>query len=342
MPVTIKDIAKKMGVSHTTVSRALNGNQIIPESTAAGIRKAAEEMGYFPSVAARGLKTNHSQVIGTVVSRIDNPYFGEIIQGIENILQQNGYSLFVASSHLDLTNEENIVRAFAEHRVDGVIICSVSFSSQHAEKLAQYDIPIVVVNNESPEEYRCSISHDDVDGASQITHHLLSLGHTRIAYIGNSLAERINQERMQGFYKEMALAGIPEDEYLILSTSGGEIENGIQGMECLLNEKFDPTAVFCFNDLMAIGALNLLNKNGIRVPDDISVAGFDNIAISAYTSPPLTTFDQPKRRIGAEAADMLLNMIQSPDGNQNEGQLSRVLHGILLTRESTSPPRIKE
>ena len=339
MPVTIKDIARKAGVSHTTVSRALNGNHSIPERTTLAICELAKEMGYLPSAAARGLKTNKSHAIGVIVSRIDNPYFGEILQGIEEILQKTGYSLFVASSHLDFDSEKNIVQAFAEHRVDGVIICSITFGSKHADLLKKYGMPIVVVNNQSPEDYQCSIANDDVDGARNVTRHLIALGHTEIAYLGNSSADRINEDRLLGFRAEIQRAGLQVNESFIVNCATSEIEDGVHGMEELLKREPRPTSVFCFNDLMAIGALSVLNSNKINVPDEISIAGFDNIPYSAYTSPPLTTFDQPKRMIGTEAAQMLMGIIDNHDNIQNIVPVTHMMRGHLLVRSSTSAPK---
>lgn len=336
MPVTIKDIAKKAGVSHTTVSRALNGNPSIPEKTAQSIKELAESMGYFPSAAARGLRTKRSHAIGVIVSRIDNPYFGEIVLGIEDALKQTGYSLFVASSHMDFSIEKNIIHSFAEHRVDGVIICSVTIDTQHANFLKQYGMPIAVVNNESPDEFSCSIAHDDVDGARQLTQYMLSLGHQNIAYFGNALAKRINHDRLSGFCEAIEQTGFMIDQKLILEFPGGEIENGVVAMNKLIQSTNLPTAVFCFNDLMAIGALKVLNDNGIKVPEEISITGFDNIPFSGYTFPPLTTFDQPKRNIGSEAARMLLDLLNSKGSTENKAPLSRIMRGQLLIRESTS------
>jgi len=337
LPVTIKDIAKAAGVSHATVSRSLNGNSLIPEKTAASIRSLAEEMGYLPSAAARGLKTNRSRVLGVIVSRIDNPYFGEVVQGIEDALQGTGYSIFVASSNFDGSQEKSIVQAFGEHRVDGVIIGSVYFSREHSASLTKYGIPIVVINNQSPRNYDHSIAHDDVFGAQEITHHLIQLGHTRIAYIGDQQAGRINRDRIRGFQKAMGAAGLPVDSELVITTAGSTIDQGIEGMKSLLTLRHLPSAIFCFNDLMAIGALKVLQQEGIDVPGQVSLAGFDNISYSAYTTPALTTFDQPKRLIGSEAARMLLGLIdqgQDPDGNHKNP--TRLIRGQLLVRESTA------
>ncbi len=350
MPVTIKDIARAAGVSHATVSRALNGNTLIPEKTAASIRNLAEKMGYTPSAAARGLKTHRSRVLGVIVSRIDNPYFGEVVQGIEDALQNTGYSIFIASSNLDCAHEKTIVQAFCEHRVDGVIIGSVHFSREYSNSLKKRGIPIVVVNNQSPRDYDYSIAHDDVFGAQEVTNHLINLGHTRIAYIGDSSAGRINRDRIRGFRQSMEAAGLPVDANWIVTTRGSGIEQGNEGMNLLLNLSSLPTAVFCFNDLMAIGALKLMQQQGIEVPNQVSLAGFDNISYSAYTTPALTTFDQPKRQIGSEAARILLDLIQrepcgndhEPGNNGHEPPPTQLIRGQLLVRESTTRCTRKE
>ena len=343
MSVTIKDIARAAGVSHTTVSRALNGNSLIPESTASAIRELARQMGYVPSAAARGLRTNRSRAIGVIVSRIDNPYFGEVVQGIEEALQGAGYSIFVASSYLDYGHEHSIVQAFGEHRVDGVIIGSVTFNHEHAEILKGYGVPVVVINNQSPRQYANAIAHDDVYGAREVTAHLIGLGHRRIAYLGNRQATRINGERLRGYRLACEENGLTPDPGLVLLSDGSEIENGESAMEELFKLPQLPDAVFCFNDLMAIGALKTLKRRGVDVPRQLSLAGFDNIPYSAYTSPALTTFDQPKLRIGFEAASLLLELINNGNGsNGNRSTTTRRIRGELLVRESTAENHNKE
>ncbi len=339
MPVTIKDIARLSNVSHSTVSRALHGSPLIAESTVARIRRVALELGYSPSVAARSLKTNRSQALGVILSSVDDPFFGEILQGIEEVAQNSGYSLFIAASQRDPDRERNIVQAMREHSVDGVIICSASFSDAQSSQLHNFGIPIVVVNNQSAEDYRYSIYHDDADGNRQITRHLLELGHRRIAYLGNSQSGRTTIDRMSGFKDEMNSTGLPILPGMIHEVPGGGPDDGLAGVAHFLRLSERPTALICFNDMMATGVLKGLQLAGLCVPADMSVTGFDNIVFSAFTSPPLTTFDQPKRFIGAEAATLVLDLLKIPSQNrQPEQPKVQMLKGRLLVRESTAPP----
>ena len=335
MAVTIKDIAKRAGVSHTTVSRALHGNALISDETGRRICKLAAEMGYQPSAAARSLKTHRSQVLGVIVSSLDDPFFSEILQGIEDCAQEGGYNLFIAASQHDPQREQKIVRTLMEHRVDGVIICSTPFSKAQGRHLLEYGFPIVVVNNQSAEGFRYSIYHDDVDGSRQMTRHLIGLGHRRIAYLGNSLSGRTTLDRLAGFRQEMQAAGLPVPATYEHQVAGGSPMRGLAGAEYFLSLPARPTAIVCFNDQLATGMLRGLRDAGLEVPADISVTGFDNITFSAYTHPPLTTFDQPKRFIGVETARLLLGLLrQEPDSAEKV----ITLKGRLLVRASTAAP----
>ncbi len=342
MAVTIKDIAKRVGVSHTTVSRALHGNPLISPETTERIRRMAAEMGYRPSAAARSLKTHHSQALGVIVSNIDDPYFSEVLQGIESTAQESGHSLFIAASQRDPEREDAIVRTMVEHRVEGVIICSTSFGAERGRKFVDDGVPIVAVNNQAAEDYRYSISHDDIHGSRQLARHLISLGHTRIGYLGNDLSGRTNLDRLTGYQQELRAAR--------LDLLAGCVENVAYGQPHAIEAAADqflrsgtaPTAIVCYNDMMAIELLQVLHLRGVRVPQDMSITGFDNIVFSAYTSPPLTTFDQPKRFIGEEAGRLLLSLLD--DARQDEADASnnvRVLRGKLLVRDSTDVPRMR-
>jgi DNA-binding LacI/PurR family transcriptional regulator len=339
MPITVKDIARKAGVSHSTVSRALHGHPLISEETRERVQQIALELGYRPSAAARTLKTRRSKVLGVVLRNIDDPFFSEILQGIEEITQTGGYSLFIAAINRDLERKPDIVQTMVEHRVEGVIICSASFSEEQSRQFLRYGVPIVVVNNHSIEDFRYSIYHDDIDGSRQVTRHLLDLGHKKIAYLGNSVSGRVTLDRLTGFRQEMVSAGIDVPAEYIHEVAGGGTEDGLAAANVLLDLPTRPTAVVCYNDMMAIGLLKGLHQAGLRVPQDISVTGFDNIVFSAYTNPPLTTLDQPKRFIGAEAARLLLELLDTPLDEQSPNQKNaRILKGQLLVRGSTTHP----
>ena len=338
MIATIKDVAKRAGVSHSTVSRALNDNPLISPLTAQRVRQAALELGYHPSAAARSLKTNQTQALGVVVSNIDDPFFSEILQGIEEVAQNQGYSLFISASQRDTARERTIVQVMREHRLDAVIICSTSFSASQSRQLLDQGIPIVVINNQAAEEYRYSIFHDDVDGCRQVTRHLIELGHCRIAYLGNRLSGRTTLDRLAGFQQEMDAHNLPVLEEYIYQVDGSEPQNGFAGAGYFLGLQEPPTALVCYNDTLAIGALQRLQQAGVRVPEQCSVTGFDNIVFSAFTNPPLTTLDQPKHFIGAEAARLVLSLL-TPAGRSTTSKMqSLILKGALLVRQSSAPP----
>ncbi len=339
MPVTIKDIAKIAGVSHTTVSRALRDHPAIAPETVQRIKKIAAEQGYLPSAVARGLKTSRSRTVGVIVSSIDNPFWSEVLQEIDDVLHPAGYSLFVVASHRDKLREKEIVRAMVERRVDGVLLCSPNFSVDQGRLMFEYGLPVAVVNNQGAEDYLYSIYTDNDYGSRMALRHLISLGHRRIAYLGSSQGGRTTVEREQGYRAEMEAAGLPIDNALIYPGGQGTPAGGFAGGEYFLSLKEPPTAIFCFNDFMAIGVYSALYQAGVHIPQDISVVGFDNIAISAYLTPPLTTFHQPKDKLGAEAARLMLYLFEPrPEMAQLPEPQTIVLRGELCVRASTQAP----
>jgi len=339
MPATIKDIARYAGVSHTTVSRALHHSPLISPQTTERIEEIAVQLSYQPSVAARSLKTNRSLVLGVIVSQIADPYFSEILQGIDDVAQENGYSLFIASAEHNPRRENAIIQTMREHRVDGVILCSPRLYAQQSQQLNSYNIPIVAINNQADEDYQFAIYHDDVDGCRQACQHLIDLGHTKIAYLGDATAGRTNQERLLGFRKAMQEAGKQVQEENIYLASGSSAAQGLAGAEYFLSLSEKPTAIICYNDMIAIGVLKAVRQMGLSVPQDLSVTGFDNILYSDYTQPPLTTIDQPKRFLGSEAAKMMFAQLCSNNHPVNGVPWNRKLKGMLLIRQSTAPPR---
>ncbi len=336
--ITIKDIAKIAGVSHSTVSRALRGHAEISEETTKRIKKIASDLGYVPSAVARGLKTKRSQALGVVVNRIDDPFFSEILQGIEDLLQEGGYSLFVAASNRDPSREKSIVQSMRERQVDGVIVCTTQFGDEHRSQLERFGFPIVAIGNLEGVNYKWLVYHDDLYGIAQITKYLIESGHKRIAYLGNSRAKRTTQGRMNSFIHEMNAANLSIPDEYIFHCPNGRPEGGEIGAKHCINLVDPPTAILCFNDMMAIGVLKALREAGIQVPRDCSVVGFDDIPIAAYTYPSLTTLKQPKYQLGYEAAQMMYKVLQSQSDISSAHGQTLMLRGELIVRETTAPP----
>jgi len=221
MATTIKDIASRAGVSHTTVSRALHGHPAIPSHTVERIRKIADEMGYEPNRAARGLKTMRTATLGVIVRRIDDPFFTEVLQGIEDCLHGQGYSLILAASHRDAERERAITRVMSAHRVEGVILCFTQVSDEHRRRLERFRVRTVLINNQATDSSANAVYHDDAYGSHEVTCHLIGQGHTRIAYLGNAGAGVTTKKRLDGFMEAMREAGLPvEPEYIVEGPNG--------------------------------------------------------------------------------------------------------------------------
>jgi len=342
MRVTIKDIAKATGVSHSTVSRALRGQPEIPKETADKIKRVAIELGYVPSAVARGLKTQRSNALGVVVSRIDDPFFSEVLQGIEDVLRSAGFSLFVAASNRDSGHERTIVQAMRQRQVDGVILSTTQFGEEHRSQLEDYGVPIVAIGNRDVPYFQWLVYHDDAYGVGEIAKYLIQMGHKKIAFLGNKRAERTSQARLKGLRSALKAAQLPLAKEYVFHCPDGQPYGGEVGARHFLNLEEPPTALICFNDMMALGVMKILRENGIRVPEDCSVTGFDDIDFAAYTSPALTTFEQPKYRLGYEAAQMMRTLLQSnPEDNAEQGRAVR-LRGRLVVRETTAPPPVAQ
>ncbi len=335
MAVTIKDIADIAQVSHTTVSRALRNHSAISRDTAVRIRQIADELGYVPNSIARGLKSSSSHILGVIVHRIDDPSWGAVVDGIEAVLQAEAYSLFLAASHRDPVREKAIIRNMCEHRVAGVIICASQVDPRQLQQLQQMSVPVVLVGNQVKETVTPSVGHDDENGSYELTRHLLALGHTDIGYLGNAIAGKPNDDRLIGYRRALADAGLLFREELVFAGPNGLPIGGALAVEQCLRLGQRPSALVCYNDMMAIGALQVLQKNGLRVPQDCSIVGFGNISFSAYVTPPLTTFHQPKREIGRAAALLALRLLQA--GANDAAPETRLLRGELVVRASTGP-----
>lgn len=341
MSVTIKDIAKAAGVSHPTVSRALNDNPAISAKTIKRIKDLANRMGYIPSATARGLKTSRTFALGVITSFIEDPFWSEVLQGVDDILHPAGYSLFIAATHRDVQREKEVVQAMVQRGVDGVILLAPQFSPKQCHTLQTYGLPMAMVNNEGAGECQCLIFNDDIYGIRQITAHLVQLGHSRIAYLGNRDGGLTNRNRQAGFSAEMAVSSLNIPEEYLYQTSGGNPAGGLEGAQYLLGLKLIPTAIVCYNDYMAVGVYNGISGAGLSIPGDVSVTGFDDINMSAFLTPPLTTLRQCKYELGVGAARMMLEMLTTTQNDPCESlpAIRKIkMEGELLIRSSTAPP----
>ncbi len=334
MRVSIKDIAEAAGVSHSTVSRALSDSPLVKPETKARIRRLAQEMGYTPDAIARSLVTQRTQTIGVVVTTITDPFVAEVVQGIEDTAQQHGYSVILASSAAQPERELAAVDMLRGKRVDGIIVTSSRVGALYLEHLERVGVPVVLINNHNVQSgrYTFSVSVDNRHGGHLATMHLIQSGHRRIAYVSGPANHSNDAERLSGYRQALEEAGIPFDPALVVP-GNGRLDGGERALHRLNELDVPPTAVFCYNDVTAIGLLSTARSLGIRVPQDLAVVGFDNIPMAAHSCPPLTTIAQPQREMGQMATTMALELMKEDDAPV---RLSNVfVKGELVVRETT-------
>lgn len=324
MPVSIKDIAREAGVSPSTVSRALNDHPRISDDTKTYIQQLAKNMGYVPSIIARSLVAQRSATIGVAITDLADPYYVDLMVGIEAAADAHNYQVILSSFYRDPDRELAVVYDFNQRRADGIIITGSYVENAYLDPDNNYFKPIVVINSLT---YPYSVSVDRTLGVRLIIEHLVALGHTRIAHVAQP---RDGLDRLDGYRLALSQFNLPLDESLIVQCDGG-IAGGIQAVPELLKNPHLPTAIFCFNDLTAIGVINALRERGYRVPRDISVAGFDDLALSAYYHPALTTIHQPSQEVGKRAVEILVRLM-----NGDNNVTPQVLLPKLVIRQSTA------
>jgi DNA-binding LacI/PurR family transcriptional regulator len=326
--VSIKDIAKAAGVSPSTVSRALHHHPRISEATAAHIHHLARKMGYTPSLVARDLVTQQTNTIGLVISCISDLFVGDLVIGVEQAARSHGYTVFFISSYRDAEREKEAVQSLHQRRTTGIIITGSQIDEGYLAMRARFPQPIVLINCPG---YPHSISTDNLTGARQAVEHLVQLGHRRIAYVANRHSHQANLDRLAGYKAILAHYALSLKRELIVD-SDGTLAGGQRAAQQLLALPQPPTAIFCFNDLMAIGTLCALSQAGYRVPADCSVVGFDDLELAAYCSPPLTTVRQQRIRLGQQAMHMLHQLIRGRGDVQAE-----IVSAELVVRKTTGP-----
>jgi DNA-binding LacI/PurR family transcriptional regulator len=330
-PVSIKDIARSAKVSHSTVSRALNNNPRVKSDTVEKIRRIAEEAGYRGSAVARGLATSRTKTIGVVVTTIADLFAAGVVSGIESVAGDHGYSVVLANSNADPEREMRVVRTLEERRVDAIIVTASRVGALHLPLLSRMNVPIVLLNNQHPSEFAHSVMIENLPASYEAARHLVELGHRRIAYIGDRNGRQSDTERFGGYRQALDAGQLPFQPELVVYGSGTP-ESGMEAMASLLAFANPPTAVFCYDDMTALGAMRQVRSAGLSVPGDISVIGFDDLAISRFVEPPLTTIRQPMSEMGELAMRAVLDLLAG-SGSTHEIKV----RGELIIRASTGP-----
>ncbi|MFS1488862.1 DNA-binding transcriptional regulator CytR [Vibrio splendidus] len=332
---TMKDVAQLAGVSTATVSRALMNPEKVSVSTRKRVETAVLEAGYSPNTLARNLRRNESKTIITIVPDICDPYFAEIIRGIEDAAVENDYLVLLGDSGQQKKRESSFVNLVFTKQADGMLLLGTDHPFD-VSKPEQKNLPPMVMACEFAPELELPTVHiDNLTSAFEAVNYLAQLGHKRIAQISGPTTATLCKFRQQGYQQALRRAGVSMNP--AYSTVGDfTFEAGAQAVHQLLALPEQPTAIFCHNDAMAIGAIQEAKKLGLRVPQDLSIVGFDDIQFAQYCDPPLTTISQPRYEIGRQAMLMMLDLLKGNDVQAG----SRLLEAKLVVRGSTAPPRI--
>ncbi len=335
MRVSIKDIAKAAGVSHATVSRALSDSPLISKETKARIQSLAREMGYSPNALARGLVTRQTRSVGVVVTTIADPFVAQIVQGIEATAHDHGYSVILCTSGAIPEREMAAVEMLRSKRVDGVIVTSSRVGALYLDHLERIGVPIVLINNHNEQSgrYTFSVTVDNRHGGRLATEHLVQLGHRRIGYVTGPANSSSDLARLTGYRQALVEAGIEPHSALVV-VGNGRSDGGEGALEPLLSLDRLPTAVFCYNDMTAIGLVHAARRKHLSIPRDMAVVGFDDILFASYLDPPLTTIAQLKVEMGEQAMCMMLSLITAGEDSDRE-VADIVVQGRLIVRAST-------
>ena len=332
--VTIKDIAKKAGVSPTTVSRVLNNKPDVSDETKKRIQQVIDELNYNPNGIARGLVLDKTHTLGLVIPDISNPFFPEVAKGIEDKAKEAGYSVIFCNTDNHTQGEKEAIELMKSKQVDGMIV-SLAINDQNKEELdelAAQDFPVVQIDRKIPESGFPAVVIDNQAAAYKATKYLIDLGHQKIAHISGDLEVKPAQDRLAGFKSALQEAGLSCKEELIREGDYSS-QSGYREMKELLDLSEQPTAVFIANDLMALGAYEAVFEAGLKLPEDISIVGYDDIEVASVIRPALTTISQPEYQLGVEAAKLLINNLES---NEQLEQEDRILAAELVERNSST------
>ncbi|MGO8718070.1 MAG: LacI family DNA-binding transcriptional regulator [Acidobacteriaceae bacterium] len=332
----IRTVASHARVSIATVSRTINHIPTVDPAMAKRVWKAIEELNYFPNTQARALVSGKSHILGLIVSEITNPFFPELIQRFEECAVDHGYEILITSTNYDPKRMASCVRRMIERKVDGVAVMTFGIEEPLLDQLAKQKIPLVYVDSRPRAPQAMTLNVDYRHGIWQGVQHLAVLGHRKIAFISGPLTLHTAQLRKQAFLDSLKQIGIaPNLSWLI--EGDHSLEGGMRGMGKLLKLDDVPTAILCSNDMTAIGVMHAILDAGLRVPEDISVIGFDDIHIAEFTYPPLTTIRMSCRDLAQGAVSVLSAGLENAPNEKNGRNLT--IPTELIVRRTTGIPR---
>ncbi len=327
--MTIGDVARESGVNVSTVSRALSGVYGVRKQTRDRVCAIAERLGYRPNRLARSLVTGRSHTLALIVSDIRNPFFAEVARGAEDAARAGSCDLVLCNSDFDAAKQLQYVESLLEKRVDGILMNSVwALDKKQQQRLAGCGVPIVLLNRTAPRNAFCTVTADNEHGGELAANYLRSLGHRRIAHLSGPRRHGSMKARAASFVRELARDPSPIEPLVLFGPS--TFEGGVELTREALATDPDVTAIFAANDIMAFGVIRELMRSGRRIPDDVSVIGFDDIELASVVHPPLTTIHQPSHEVGKAAVEILLRLAGNPAATTEHRQL-----GVsLVERES--------
>jgi LacI family transcriptional regulator len=331
--VTVRDVARRAGVSTSTVSHVLNQTRFVSDDLRDRVLAAMHELEYHPNAAARMLSLKRSHALGLIVSDIRNPFFASITRGVEDVAQEHGYTVVLCNSDEDLARETACLKTLQSRQVDGVLLASAGVADEHVTRLLHAGYPIVLVDRDLPDLGAPAVLLDNEGAAYSAVRHLLERGHRRIGMISGRGSISTTTERVAGYQRALREAGIDLDGQLVISGESTS-EGGAAATHALLDTVPPPTAIFSGNNLMSIGALHAIASRNLTVPDDVALVGFDDFPFpwSDAFRPHLTTVAQPTYELGRRAAETLVQIL---DGSTRQPAQRTVLEGKLVIRESS-------
>ncbi len=331
--VSIRHVAAEAGVSVGTVSNVLNRPEHVAEHTRDRVNAAIRELGFVRNESARQLRAGRSRMIGLVVLDVANPFFTDLARGVEDEVSKAGLAVILCNSDEQEGKERRYLDLLEEHRVQGVLITPVGATAT-LERLRRRGTPVVLVDSRALSHGQCSVAVDDVLGGDLAVTHLVETGHERIAYISGPPAIRQVADRLEGALRALGRAGRRRDSLLVIEASALNVASGKWAGSKIIEmpAKTRPTAVFCANDLIALGVLQEMTRNRVRVPEDISIVGYDDIEFAAAAAVPLTSVRQPRLELGRTAARLLL---EESDGTQGHQHRQVIFEPELVSRRST-------